>query len=143
MTPQRNNLILAVAIGLLAVGVMQMLPAVDFPDLPDITPADEPGPLGKLVEPQHRSAFAQLFTDMATIVESDTAGVIDSTDTLRRTQQAASRLLVQAGSLPVNATLRAELERRQSDRFGVESRPIDAGLRAEIAAFYRQVAGDF
>ena len=138
-----NNAILAAAIGMISIGVVGVLPNVELPDLPTPTPDDPPGPLAQFVTEDQRPLLAQFFRDFATIVETDTAAVLDSTDKLRNAQQAASQLLVQAGSLPANAALRAELERRQVSTFGVESRPIAAALRPQLAAFYRQIAEDF
>lgn len=151
-----NNVVLAVAIGLVTAGAIGMrgceLPDLpswpvtpDEPDEPDTppTPDDPPGPLAALVTLEQRPLLVQFFTDMAAMVESDTAGVLDSTDKIREAQQAASRLLVQAGRLPANALLRAELERRQLQAFGDQSKPVDAVLRAEVAQFYRQIAEDF
>lgn len=147
-----NNLVLSVAIGLIGAGAVGAAKNIDVlpdwpvwpvkPDKPD-TPDDPPGPLAPLVAKEHRAMLMQFFTDMANMVETDTAGVLDSTDKIREAQNAASRLLVQAGKLPANATLRAELERRQKSAFGDESKPVDAALRGEIVAFYRQIAEDF
>lgn len=143
-----NNAVLAVGLGLLAMGLAGGAGTLELPDwLPTPGPSvpdDPPGPLAAmLVDQADRHAFAQFFNDLAQLIETDSAGVLASTDQVRKAQTAASTLLVQAGRLPANATLRAELMRRQESVFGLESQPVTPELRTKLATFYRQVAEDF
>lgn len=148
-----NNLILAIAIGLIGAGGFNAVKGTDIlPDWPvwptpspvdPVVPDNPNGALGKLVPDKgQRKALKQIFTDMASLVESD-ATVITSTDQLRTMQNNGGMLLMQNGKWPSNDAFRAALDDRMTKALGLESKPITPADRTSIVAFYRSLAAEF
>lgn len=145
-----NNVVLALAVGLLAMGGYGAWQGRDT-STPSPGPAPGPAPspvvpsaeLAKLVpDREFRAELSRFYSDLADLVQRDTAGKIETTEQFRDVQQAAVTLLTQRRGVGVMMGFNEAISQRVAVAIGLEPVAMDANKRTALVQVLTSIAGE-
>jgi len=120
--------------------------ATPGPDPPEPGPApppvDPPGQLAALLPAgADRAKFAEFYRDLAAVVEAETATM--TTGQFREVQRLSVERFKAERRLPDAPALNKPISDRIAAAIGMDDRPMDTALKAELVAALRRIAEDF